>query len=96
MLEPLASSVLTSIFSARPPVATTYSTRFALRTMTRALSADFFTPHPRRAKGKERASESEDCSACGSSCGGAGPAASASGVSAFPETAARSPNGRRP
>ncbi|KIP12758.1 hypothetical protein PHLGIDRAFT_123841 [Phlebiopsis gigantea 11061_1 CR5-6] len=72
MLEPLASSVLTSIFSVRPPVVTTYSSRFALRTMTRALSADFFTPHPRRAKGKERASESEDCSACGSSCGGAG------------------------
>lgn len=82
MLEPLAASVLTSFLHVRPPAVPSSASQSALRTMSRALPPGFFTPHPRRAKGKERACASEGCLAYGSSCteGTSSAVASSSGV----------------
>ncbi|KAI0082370.1 hypothetical protein K474DRAFT_1633456 [Panus rudis PR-1116 ss-1] len=58
MLEPLAASVLSSIFSSGRPFTGQLSSASqpALRMVTRQiLPQDFFTPSPRRSKGKERA-----------------------------------------
>ena len=59
MLEPLATSVLTSVISSSRPSFVGHissASQPALRMVTRqALPHDFFTPHPRPFKGKERA-----------------------------------------
>lgn len=61
MLEPLAASVLHSILAVRHAAASRHAPAAvsAMRTMSRALPSDFFTPHPRRTKGKERARPDE-------------------------------------
>lgn len=64
MLEPLAASVLNSILAVRHAAASHKAHHVpaavsAMRTMSRALPSDFFTPHPRRTKGKERARPDE-------------------------------------
>lgn len=69
MLEPLATSVLSSIFSSgRPFTGHSSTSPSALRMVTRSSNLsfpqDFFTPHPRRFKGKERALSLDEYGAC--------------------------------
>ena len=63
MLEPLATSVINTLLSGRPLTghsSASQSVRMAVKTASSALPSDFFTPHPRRAKGKERAAPDRD------------------------------------
>ncbi|KAI0796943.1 hypothetical protein C8Q75DRAFT_846382 [Abortiporus biennis] len=68
MLEPLATSVLSSIFaSGRPftghPLPPSAAFRMLSRSPVTPFPHDFFTPHPRR-KGKERAISEFECNVC--------------------------------
>ena len=59
MLEPLAASVISTVFSARPfalPTSAQTAFKATTRASSSALPPNFFDPHPRRTlKGKERA-----------------------------------------
>ncbi|KZT06395.1 uncharacterized protein LAESUDRAFT_176139 [Laetiporus sulphureus 93-53] len=67
MLEPLAATVFNTLLSGRPFTALPHSTtsQLALRmtagAAASAFPSDFFTPRPRRVKGKERAMPLDDC-----------------------------------
>ncbi|OBZ76549.1 Protein Rf1, mitochondrial [Grifola frondosa] len=73
MLEPLAATVLNSLLSARPLKVSSLPSQPALRMVARTaglnLPHDFFTPHPRRVKGKERALPQDECDSCSSNNG---------------------------
>ena len=65
MLEPFATIVVNSILSTRstlghPHFPLQSVARTAVRPARKALAPDFFTPHPRSVKGKEKAIESSD------------------------------------
>ena len=65
MLEPFATIVVNSILSTRstlghPHFPLQSVARTAVRPARNALAPDFFTPHPRSVKGKEKAIESSD------------------------------------
>ncbi|PCH40864.1 hypothetical protein WOLCODRAFT_137046 [Wolfiporia cocos MD-104 SS10] len=68
MLEPLAATVFNSLLSGRPLAGHNTTAQSALKMVARAsrpaLPQDFFTPHPRRLKGKEKALPHDDPSAC--------------------------------
>ncbi|KAI0940149.1 hypothetical protein AcV5_001333 [Taiwanofungus camphoratus] len=68
MLEPLAATVFNSLLSGRPLIGHCSTSQPVLRMVSRATSSafpqDFFTPYPRRSKGKERALPDEECGVC--------------------------------
>ncbi|KAL6305795.1 hypothetical protein BKA93DRAFT_730262 [Sparassis latifolia] len=69
MLEPLTTVVFNTLLSGRPFAAhSSASSSSALRMVTRSrhkIPQDFFTPRPRRVKGKERARPEDDaCDPC--------------------------------
>ncbi len=73
MLEPLAASVLTSLFPSRPLAAQVFASNSsfgtAMRSVKQSLASDFFTPHPRsvEGKGKGKALPEDEYGACSSS-----------------------------